>query len=389
MRVKFFVRFLFVLFLLLTACAVTFYIYKNNRIASYETFFQKETMIAQKIFEEKKDQKLPNVRITEKDRIHLLVIDGGGAKGIYALRVLEYIEKQTNKPISDLYDVIGGTSVGSLLAFTLSIPGEKGPKHSAENLIPIFKKISSQNLQPNFSHKILSGFGLFSPLIENQTFIQKLREETGDFLLSECLNHIIIYGYNLNSNEIILANNRSTKPNSVNPVGYQFIGGTTSPYGIAPANRLILKSGSEPQLVADAAAIIDDPLLAVILTTSAQYPNKKLLVTHISLTPRMTKPNPNFPFYEGKLAGLEELGTMIVEGRNELIRDYIEILSRNKLYAFDSLVTIGVKEDNQWLNIDPFDFSLQNLTKIDEFAKTIIENNKEKLDQVVEELLKD
>ena len=80
---------MFVLFLLLTACAVTFYIYKNNRIASYETFFQKETMIAQKIFEEKKDQKLPNVRITEKDRIHLLVIDGGGAKGIYALRVME------------------------------------------------------------------------------------------------------------------------------------------------------------------------------------------------------------------------------------------------------------------------------------------------------------
>jgi len=94
MRIKIFVRLFFVFFLLLTGCTVTFYIYKNNRISSYETFFQKEKMIAQKIFE-KKDQELPAVRKTEKDSIHLLVIDGGGAKGLYALRVMEYLEQKT------------------------------------------------------------------------------------------------------------------------------------------------------------------------------------------------------------------------------------------------------------------------------------------------------
>ena len=388
MRIKIFVRLFFVFFLLLTGCTVTFYIYKNNRISSYETFFQKEKIIAQNIFENK-DQELPAVRKTEKDSIHLLVIDGGGAKGLYALRVMEYLEQKTKKSISDLYDVIGGTSVGSLLAFALSIPGEKGPKYSAEKLIPIFKKITSETLQSSYSHKILSGFGLFLPMIENQDFIEQLRQLTGDFLLSECLNHIIIYGYNLNSNEVILANNRRSNFRSVNPVGYQFIGGTTSPYGISPANKLVLKSGGEPQLVADAAVIIDNPLLSIILTTSAQYPGKKLLVTHISLIPKMTKENPNFPYYVGKIAGIDELGTMITEGRSELIGDYIEILMKNNVYAFDTLVTIGVKEDNKWLNIDSLDFSTKNMNKIDLFAQKILERNKDKLDLVAQELLKD
>ena len=95
------------------------------------------------------------------------------------------------------------------------------------------------------------------------------------------------------------------------------------------------------------------------------------------------------PYYEGKIAGLAELPTMIVEGRNQLIRDYLDILSKKKLYAFDSLINIGIKEDNEWLLINPFDFSKRNLRKIDKFATKIIERNKDKLDKVVQELQKE
>jgi len=151
----------------------------------------------------------------------------------------------------------------------------------------------------------------------------------------------------------------------------------------------MLNSGASLQLIADAAVIVNDPLFSIILTVSAQYPNKNYLVTHISLTPSNVKYDPNFPFYEGKIAGLAELGIMIVEGRNELIRDYLDILSKKKLYAFDSLINIGIKFDNEWLQINPFDFSKRNLRKIDKFATKIIERNKDKLDKVVQELQKE
>ena len=389
MRMKILIR-IFVFFIVLVVLGfLALYTYKKNRTAAYKQFFLEEACLAQSIFDKKGDLKLPDSPNITKDQVNVLVIDGGGAKGLYVLRVLEYLEEKTNKSISELYDVIGGTSVGSLLGATLSIPGEKGPKYTAKKLIPIFKKIGNNTLCPTFSHKVLSGFGYMSPLLENQRLIQELRHYTGDILLSECLNHLILYGFNLNSNKILIANNRGERLDSVNPVVYQLIGGTISPYGIAPANKVMLNSGAAPQLIADAGVIVNDPLFSIILTVSAQYPNKKLLVTHISLNPSIVKYDPNFPFYEGKIAGLAELPTMIVEGRNQLIRDYLDILSKKKLYAFDSLINIGIKEDNEWLLINPFDFSKRNLRKIDKFATKIIERNKDKLDKVVQELQKE
>jgi len=53
------------------------------------------------------------------------------------------------------------------------------------------------------------------------------------------------------------------------------------------------------------------------------------------------------------------------------------------------LINIGIKEDNEWLQINPFDFSKRNLRKIDKFATKIIERNKDKLDKVVQELQKE
>jgi hypothetical protein len=281
---------IFVFFIVLVVLGfLALYTYKKNRTAAYKQFFLEEACLAQSIFDKKGNLKLPDSPNITKDQVNVLVIDGGGAKGLYVLRVLEYLEEKTNKSISELYDVIGGTSVGSLLGATLSIPGEKGPKYTAKKLIPIFKKIGNNTLCPTFSHKVLSAF---------------------------------------------------TRKSEAYP--------RASPLHGRHSFKRMSKSSDT-----------------------------------------LVKYDPNFPFYEGKIAGLAELPTMIVEGRNQLIRDYLDILSKKKLYAFDSLINIGIKEDNEWLLINPFDFSKRNLRKIDKFATKIIERNKDKLDKVVQELQKE
>lgn len=50
----------------------------------------------------------------------ILSIDGGGIRGIIPLKVLEYIESQTRKQIHELFDVIGGTSTGGIIALGLN-----------------------------------------------------------------------------------------------------------------------------------------------------------------------------------------------------------------------------------------------------------------------------
>ncbi len=45
----------------------------------------------------------------------ILAIDGGGVRGLIPAMILQEIEKRTNMPISELFDVVAGTSTGEMV----------------------------------------------------------------------------------------------------------------------------------------------------------------------------------------------------------------------------------------------------------------------------------
>ncbi|KAH3860869.1 hypothetical protein DPMN_023792 [Dreissena polymorpha] len=52
------------------------------------------------------------------DRV--LCLDGGGIRGLIILEILEAIEKEAGKEIIDLFDWIGGTSTGGIIALGIA-----------------------------------------------------------------------------------------------------------------------------------------------------------------------------------------------------------------------------------------------------------------------------
>ncbi len=50
----------------------------------------------------------------------ILSLDGGGIRGIISLRILERIEQVVGSPLSDYFDLIGGTSTGAIIATGLA-----------------------------------------------------------------------------------------------------------------------------------------------------------------------------------------------------------------------------------------------------------------------------
>lgn len=87
----------------------------------------------------------------EERKYRILSIDGGGIRGIIPCRVLMEIEKITNRKIHELFDCIGGTSTGGILALGLTMSREGGSPYTAEELCnmytrehgEIFKKATS------------------------------------------------------------------------------------------------------------------------------------------------------------------------------------------------------------------------------------------------------
>ena len=54
--------------------------------------------------------------MSENDAFHILALDGGGARGIYAAQVLARIEQKLGAPIREHVDLIAGTSTGAIIA---------------------------------------------------------------------------------------------------------------------------------------------------------------------------------------------------------------------------------------------------------------------------------
>ena len=55
------------------------------------------------------------------DAFRILSIDGGGIRGILPARVLQYIEEKLNKPASEIFHLIAGTSTGGIIGCGLLV----------------------------------------------------------------------------------------------------------------------------------------------------------------------------------------------------------------------------------------------------------------------------
>ncbi len=53
-------------------------------------------------------------------RRQILVLHGGGYRGLYTARVLELLEKDLDAPIIDSFDMVAGTSIGGIIALALA-----------------------------------------------------------------------------------------------------------------------------------------------------------------------------------------------------------------------------------------------------------------------------
>ena len=87
----------------------------------------------------------------------ILSIDGGGIRGIIPAVILGEIERITGKPISNLFDLIAGTSTGGILALGLAKPNLDGfPEYSAQDLVGLYESEGSRIFNRSILHRILS-----------------------------------------------------------------------------------------------------------------------------------------------------------------------------------------------------------------------------------------
>lgn len=140
-----------------------------------------------------------------------LAIDGGGIRGLIPASILEKIEDHLPKgqPVAQLFDAVGGVSIGGILALGLTVPEKKytlRAKYRASEMVDLFKTRGKEIFPvPFYGKKLLKLKQIFLTNGYPAEPLEKLLQEYfGDMHISDSVTAVLVGG----------AINNSQNPNS-------------------------------------------------------------------------------------------------------------------------------------------------------------------------------
>lgn len=138
--------------------------------------------------------------------VSILSIDGGGIRGIIPAAFLIELEKRTGKPVSELFDLVAGTSTGGILAAALTVPdrsiktaGRNKPKYTAKQVLDAYFEHGGEIFHRSPLRAVRTLGGLIRPIYSPRGLDKMLDRYLGGARLHETLTEVLITAYDMAS----------------------------------------------------------------------------------------------------------------------------------------------------------------------------------------------
>ncbi|HMQ68734.1 MAG TPA: CBASS cGAMP-activated phospholipase [Ignavibacteria bacterium] len=188
----------------------------------------------------------------------VLSIDGGGIRGILPALFLHEMEKTLDKPVSQIFDLITGTSTGGILALCLSAPDKDGkPKFSALDILNLYEEEGKRIFKKSLWRSTTSVGNLTNSKFPIEGIEEVLDTYLGQTRLSESLTSLIIPSYEIERRIPFFFKSRHAKNNPDYDFKMRDVARATS---AAPTYFESLKLSANPP--ADYFALIDGGVFA-------------------------------------------------------------------------------------------------------------------------------
>jgi patatin-like phospholipase/acyl hydrolase len=136
--------------------------------------------------------------------MRVLSIDGGGIRGIIPATVLAALEARTGRAVCDLFDLIGGTSTGGILALALTRPGASsppGPRWSADEVVTLYRQEGQRIFSRTLGKRITSVEGLIDERYANAPLREVLERYLGETTVDQALTDVFVTTYDLHARQ--------------------------------------------------------------------------------------------------------------------------------------------------------------------------------------------
>ena len=211
-------------------------------------------------------------------RRFILAIDGGGIRGLIPLRILESLEARLRmrgkgKPLHRYVDMIGGSSIGGLIAAGLAAPRPDDTGGAPAAGIAELRRFFEVEAREIFRRKSLferfvaNPRALLDERYDERPLERMLKDQLGWTSLQSALTRVVLTAYDIGRREAVFMTNGRQSDGS-RPDDYYFwqaVRATTAaPVYFEPMRAENLTKGDERVLI-DGGVVMNNPTLAVWL----------------------------------------------------------------------------------------------------------------------------
>jgi patatin-like phospholipase/acyl hydrolase len=130
--------------------------------------------------------------------MRILAIDGGGIRGVIPAVVLAELERRAGRPVSDMFDLIAGTSTGGILTCALTRPADDGgPRYSAAQLLELYEVEGPAIFHRDLLRRIRTVDGFIDERYSDYGLRAALSGYLGQTPISEARTDILVTAYEI------------------------------------------------------------------------------------------------------------------------------------------------------------------------------------------------
>ncbi len=157
-----------------------------------------------------------------KPQFKILSIDGGGIRGILPCTILSFIEGQLGYPLSQVFDLIAGTSTGGIITMGLAAPDDEGTaRYTPSDLRKLYLKNGSKIFGER-QDDLISRIGSISKITDmilqkpydEKDFEKLLKDYFGELRLSKGLTSTLVTSYEIQKGKPFYFSSRLAMNNS-------------------------------------------------------------------------------------------------------------------------------------------------------------------------------
>ena len=213
--------------------------------------------------------------VVQQPPICILSVDGGGARGIIPLVVLNALEKMTGKSTLQMFDVFAGASTGSIISSVLVTPNPKTHQAlSAHDILGLYMK----DLPKVFHKSHHTRVDYNKPLLSQKGEAMILAELLGDVPISKTIKPLYVISYNLDKQAIGYFSSWGSSDVGNYTVKDAVLASTATP-GEFPAAKVMNIQGKAGSYYVDPGSIYsENPSLAVYSYLYKKFPKRHFII---------------------------------------------------------------------------------------------------------------